>query len=138
MSTIGAVADALETTLENISGLKVFSEAEDIATPPWAIINHPSTEFDESMQRGLDLINFEVFIVVQRSNLRTALDNLQEYTTGSGSKSLRQVIFNNSTLGLSDTTARAVRIGSADNVNLNGVDCLGATMEVQVYTKGSA
>ncbi len=138
MSTIGAVADALETTLENISGLKVFSEAEDIATPPCAIINHSSTEFDESMQRGLDLINFEVFIVVQRSNLRTALDNLQEYTTGSGSKSLRQVIFNNSTLGLSDTTARAVRIGSADNVNLNGVDCLGATMEVQVYTKGSA
>ena len=83
-------------------------------------------------------MNFELYIIVPRQNLRSAIDSLEAYTTGSGSKSIRQQLFNSPGLGLSDTTARAVRISGADNVTVNGIDCLGTTMEVQVHTKGSA
>ena len=138
MSTISAVSDALETTIENVSGLRVYSEAEDIIAPPACVINLSSVEFAQAMNRGLDQMNFELYIIVPRQNLRSAIDSLEAYTTGSGSKSIRQQLFNSPGLGLSDTTARAVRISGADNVTVNGIDCLGTTMEVQVHTKGSA
>ena len=63
MSTISAVSDALETTIENVSGLRVYSEAEDIIAPPACVINLSSVEFDQAMNRGLDQMNFELYII---------------------------------------------------------------------------
>ena len=83
-------------------------------------------------------MSFDLLVIVQRSNIRTAVDKIEEYITGSGSSSIRQTIFNAPTLGLSDTNARCVNVSSTENMSVNGVDCLGATMSVQVYTKGSA
>ena len=138
MSTISAVADALETTIENVSNLRVYSELEDIVNPPACVITFQGIEFDTAMQRGLDTMSFDLLVIVQRSNIRTAVDKIEEYITGSGSSSIRQTIFNAPTLGLSDTNARCVNVSSTENMSVNGVDCLGASMQVQVYTKGSA
>ena len=138
MATISAVADALETTIENVSNLRVFSELEDIVNPPACVITFQGIEFDTAMQRGLDTMSFELLVIVQRSNIRTAVDKIEGYITGSGSSSIRQTIFNSPTLGLSDTNARCVNVSSTENMSVNGVDWLGASMQVQVYTKGSA
>ena len=69
----------------------------------------------------------------------TAQDKLDAYITGSGSSSVRQVIYNNKSLGLADTDARVVNVSNyAADVNLNGIDGVGANLEIQVYTKGSS
>jgi hypothetical protein len=96
-------------------------------------------EFDLAMQRGTDLYTFDVLIAVQRSDARTAQDKLDTFVTGSGSSSIRQIIYNNRTLGLANTDARVVNMTnySAD-FNLNGIDGIGANLEIQVYTKGSS
>ena len=138
MSSINSVGDALQTTIENVSNLRVYSELADIVNPSACVISFQGTQFDTAMQRGLDTMSFELLVIVQRSNLRTAVDKLEDYITGSGSTSIRQTIFNNPTLGLSDTNARCVNVGSVENMSVNGIDCLSATMQVEVYTKGSA
>jgi hypothetical protein len=79
-----------------------------------------------------------MLVAVQRADSRTAQDKLDAFVTGSGSSSIRQIIYNNKTLGLSDTDARVVNMSNyAADVNLNGVDGVGANLEIQVYTKGS-
>ena len=91
------------------------------------------------MQRGTDLYTFDLLVAVQRADSRTAQDKLDAYITGSGSSSVRQVIYNNKSLGLADTDARVVNVSNyAADVNLNGIDGVGANLEIQVYTKGSS
>ena len=85
-----------------------------------------------------DLYTFDMLVAVQRADSRTAQDKLDAFVTGSGSSSIRQIIYNNKTLGLSDTDARVVNMSNyAADVNLNGIDGVGANLEIQVYTKGS-
>tara|TARA_R110002020_G_scaffold91343_3_gene221943 strand:- start:340 stop:762 length:423 start_codon:yes stop_codon:yes gene_type:complete len=140
MATMSQIRDGLKTTLSNITGLRCYDVIPDNAINfPVAMFLPTSIEFDLAMQRGTDLYTFDVLVAVQRADARTAQDKLDEFVTGSGSKSIRQIIYNNRTLGLADTDARVVNMSnySAD-FNLNGIDGIGANLEIQVYTKGSS
>jgi len=139
MATLSQIRDGLKTTVSNISGLRCYDTVPDNAINfPVAIFIPSAIEFDLAMQRGTDLYTFDMLVAVQRADSRTAQDKLDAFVTGSGSSSIRQIIYNNKTLGLSDTDARVVNMSNyAADVNLNGVDGVGANLEIQVYTKGS-
>ena len=140
MATLAEIRDGLKTTVGNISGLRCYDTVPDNAINfPVAIFIPTEIQFDLAMQRGTDLYTFDVLIAVQRADSRTAQDKLHGYITGQGANSVRQTIFNNRTLGLSDTDARTVSVSniSAD-VSVNGIDAIGANIEVQVYTKGTS
>ena len=140
MATMTQIRSGLKTTLANISVLRCYDVIPDNAINfPVAMFLPTSIEFDLAMQRGTDLYTFDVLVAVQRTDARTAQDKLDEFVTGSGSKSIRQIIYNNRTLGLDNTDARVVNMSnySAD-FNLNGIDGIGANLEIQVYTKGSS
>ena len=140
MANMADIRDGLKTTVSNISGLRCYDVIPDNAINfPVAIFIPTNIEFDLAMQRGTDLYTFDMLVAVQRADARTAQDKLDEFVTGSGSKSIRQVIYNNKTLGLADTDARVVNMTnySAD-FNINGIDGIGANLEIQVYTKGSS
>jgi|TARA_R110000824_G_C14836670_1_gene638510 hypothetical protein len=140
MATLSQIRDGLKTTVSNISGLRCYDTVPDNAINfPVAIFLPTSIEFDLAMQRGTDLYTFDLLVAVQRADSRTAQDKLDAYITGSGSSSVRQVIYNNKSLGLADTDARVVNVSNyAADVNLNGIDGVGANLEIQVYTKGSS
>ena len=139
MATLSEIRDGLKTTVGNISGMCCYDTVPDNAINfPVAIFIPSAIEFDLAMQRGTDLYTFDMLVAVQRADSRTAQDKLDAFVTGSGSSSIRQIIYNNKTLGLSDTDARVVNMSNyAADVNLNGVDGVGANLEIQVYTKGS-
>tara|TARA_R100000951_G_C2579348_1_gene161435 strand:- start:285 stop:704 length:420 start_codon:yes stop_codon:yes gene_type:complete len=139
MATLSEIRDGLKTTVGNISGIRCYDTVPDNAINfPLAIFIPSAIEFDLAMQRGTDLYTFDMLVAVQRADSRTAQDKLDAFVTGSGSSSIRQIIYNNKTLGLSDTDARVVNMSNyAADVNLNGVDGVGANLEIQVYTKGS-
>jgi len=139
MATLSEIRDGLKTTVGNISGIRCYDTVPDNAINfPVAIFIPNAIEFDLAMQRGTDLYTFDMLVAVQRADSRTAQDKLDAFVTGSGSSSIRQIIYNNKTLGLSDTDARVVNMSNyAADVNLNGVDGVGANLEIQVYTKGS-
>ena len=140
MATLSQIRDGLKTTVSNVSGLRCYDNVPDMGLNfPAAFIVPTDIQFDLAMQRGTDLYTFDVLIAVQRADSRTAQDKLDAFITGSGSSSIRQVIFNNRTLGLSDTDARVVNVSNyAADVNLNGIDGVGANMTIEVYTKGSS
>ena len=139
MASLSQIRDGLKTTVGNISGIRCYDTVPDNAINfPVAIFIPSAIEFDLAMQRGTDLYTFDMLVAVQRADSRTAQDKLDTFVTGSGSSSIRQIIYNNKTLGLSDTDARVVNMSNyAADVNLNGIDGVGANLEIQVYTKGS-
>tara|TARA_R100000697_G_scaffold107122_1_gene121787 strand:+ start:1282 stop:1704 length:423 start_codon:yes stop_codon:yes gene_type:complete len=140
MATMAEIRDGLKTTVSNISSLRCYDVIPDNAINfPVALFIPTNIEFDLAMQRGTDLYTFDMIVAVQRTDARTAQDKLDEFVSGSGSKSIRQIIYNNKTLGLADTDARVVNMTnySAD-FNLNGIDGIGANFEIEVYTKGSS
>lgn len=141
MASLQQIRDGLKTTLENnIAGLRVYDIVPDYSINfPVAIVLPTSITFGLAMQRGTDLYNFDILVAVQRGESRTAQDALDLYITGAGSSSLRQAIFNNRTLGLSDTDASVTGVSNyAGDVNLNGIDAIGANISLEVYTKGTS
>ena len=140
MATLAEITDGMKTTLSNISGLRCYDNVPDMGLNfPAAFIVPTEIQFDLAMQRGTDLYTFDMLVAVQRADSRTAQDKLDAFITGSGSSSVRQVIYNNKTLGLSDTDARVVNMTNyAADVNLNGIDGVGANLTIEVYTKGSS
>ena len=141
MAALQDVRDGIKTTLENnITGLRVYDVVPDYALNfPVAIVLPVNINFNISMQRGTDLYTFDILVAVERGNSRTAQDKLDQYITGQGSSSLRQAIFNNRTLGLDNTDATITGVSNyAGDVNLNGIDAVGANISLEVYTKGSA
>lgn len=141
MASLQSVRDGIKTTLEsNVNGLRVYDIVPDYSINfPVAIVLPVSIEFNVAMQRGTDLYTFDILVAVERGNSRTAQDKLDAYITGAGSSSLRQAIFNNRTLGLDNTDATITGVSNyAGDVNLNGIDAVGANISLEVYTKGSA
>jgi hypothetical protein len=141
MASLQQIRDGLKTTLENnITGLRVYDVVPDYSINfPVAIVLPTTISFGLAMQRGTDLYNFDILVAVQRGESRTAQDALDLYITGAGSSSLRQAIFNNRTLGLSDTDASVTGVSNyAGDVNLNGIDAIGANISLEVYTKGTS
>lgn len=141
MAALQQVRDGIKTTLENnISGLRVYDVVPDYALNfPVAIVLPVNINFNIAMQRGTDQYTFDILVAVERGNSRTAQDKLDQYITGQGSSSLRQAIFNNRTLGLDNTDATITGVSNyAADVNLNGIDAIGANVSLEVYTKGSS
>ena len=140
MATLSEIRDGLKTTVGTISGLRCYDTIPDNAINfPVAIFIPTGIDFDLAMQRGTDLYTFDMLVAVQRADSRTAQDKLDAFITGSGSLSIRQVIYNNRSLGLSETDARITNMTNyAADVNLNGIDGIGATLNIEVYTKGSS
>ena len=141
MAALQQVRDGIKTTLENnISGLRVYDVVPDYALNfPVAIVLPVNINFNIAMQRGTDQYTFDILVAVERGNSRTAQDKLDQYITGQGSSSLRQAIFNNRTLGLDNTDATITGVSNyAADVNLNGIDALGANVSLEVYTKGTS
>ena len=141
MAELQQVRDGIKTTLENnISGLRVYDVVPDYALNfPVAIVLPVNINFNIAMQRGTDQYTFDILVAVERGNSRTAQDKLDQYITGQGSSSLRQAIFNNRTLGLDNTDATITGVSNyAADVNLNGIDAIGANVSLEVYTKGTS
>jgi len=140
VATLAEITDGMKTVLSNISGLRCYDNVPDMGLNfPAAFIVPTEIEFDLAMQRGTDLYTFDMLVAVQRADSRNAQDKLDAFITGSGSSSIRQVIYNNRSLGLSETDARVTNMTNyAADVNLNGIDGIGATLNIEVYTKGSS
>lgn len=141
MASLQEVRDGIKTTLENnIDGLRVYDVVPDYAINfPVAIVLPVNINFNISMQRGTDQYTFDILVAVERGNSRTAQDKLDAYITGQGSSSLRQAIFNNRTLGLDNTDANVTGVSNyAADVNLNGIDAIGANLSLEVFTKGTS
>lgn len=140
MASLAQLRTAIKTTLEaNLTGVNVHRKTPGSAAGVVIVaqLAEDSANFTVAMGRGSDTWNFDLLVLVPASMLDTSQDALDDYVTGAGSKSVRQVVFNNRTLGLASTDAHVSAMGGygADYV-LGQTQYVGATLRLVVHTSG--
>ncbi len=140
MASFSTVRTAVKTTIgNNISSIRVYDTIDDMINVPAAVLIPTSITFTEAMARGTDRYEFDILVVVSRTDSRSGQNQLDAFINGSGSSSIRQVIFQNSDLGQSETSAVVTTMSDyGATYAVNGVECIGARLGLTVYTKGSS
>lgn len=134
MATIGAIRTALASRLATISGLRVAERWPGQVNPPAALVRPVSGEYDQTFGDGdLTVHAFAVVVIVQLGTLEAAQAALDEYLGPTGAKSLRQAVRADPTLGAVVTKAYVQGYRDYDTVVVNGVEYLGATVEIVVW-----
>ena len=142
MASLNQIRTAVKTTLEAaITGLTVHRTVTGQINVP-AVVVRPgddTADFDVAMGRGTDTWNLDLLILISRADAELSEDQLDEYLTGAGDKSIRQAIFNARTLGLSNTDAHVSGAsGYGGNFEVGGVQYAGVALRLVVHTKGDS
>ena len=113
-ATISQVKDGLKTAINTVSGLRAFDYQPDQVNPPFAWPTLDNINYHQTgMASGGVVMNFTVTLVVNRASERTAQDQLDQYMSWDGAKSLRAAIEADRTLG-----------GVCDDLIVNGAENL--------------
>jgi hypothetical protein len=113
-ATISQVKDGLKTAINTVSGLRAFDYQPDQVNPPFAWPTLDTITYHQTgMAAGGVVMNFTVTLVVNRASERTAQDQLDQYMSWDGAKSLRAAIEADRTLG-----------GVCDDLIVNGAENL--------------
>lgn len=141
MASLQAIRDAIKATVDaNISGLRVYDTVPDQVAPPALLVLPVESDFAVAFGRGTDTYQIDLFVMTNRTVPRTSQDSLDAFVTGAGSQSIRQAIFNNRTLGLTDGTEAYVSTMSryGGSFPAAGIDHIGAALRLVVTTPGTA
>ena len=131
--SISDIRTGLATNLATISGLRTASEIPDNPSPPIAIVNLQSVNFDGAFKQGLTTYNFIVTVIVGRPAEREAQRRLDAYASSTGASSVKLAIQSDKTL---DGSAYDVRVTDMTNIGavlLGEATYLSADFAVTVY-----
>lgn len=140
MASISEIRDAIKETLEvSLPDLHVYDTVPDSPNVlPAAILIPFTADFDMAMGRGLDQWVFDILVLVSGSEMDIRQDELDAYVTGSGSRSIRQVIFQNRGLGRSDVDAHVSEMTEYGmRFEAAQVEHIGARLKLVVNTPGT-
>lgn len=132
-----ALRDTIASAIDDLSPYNTVPEAANL--PAWIVVPR-TTDFFGAMGRGLDTYEFDGIVLVSRRDDELAQYDLDEFINGFGSKSIRQAVWNNRTLGLTDGTEATV-VGMSDygaQFPASGLDHVGAVLRIRVTTSGTA
>lgn len=140
MASLKEIRTALQTTINTIVGLHGYDNVSDVAQVPAAVIAPDVGDFTGAFQRGMDTWMFDVFVLVGRRDFEVSQEELDGFLTGAGDKSIRQAVYTNPTLGLTDGTdafVSGVR-GYGGEFQTAKISHVGAIIKVTVRTPGTA
>lgn len=139
MATLAAIRAAIKTTITaNISGLFVYDTVPAAAEVPALVVEPVAADFVVAMGRGTDSWLFDLHLLVAHVDAGIGQGRLDEYVTGAGSRSIRQVVFQNRTLGLSSVDAHVAALtGYGGQFESARIDHIGATLRLIVHTAGT-
>lgn len=140
MATLSAIRQAIETTILNNLDIQVYSNVPDVATVPAVVVMPRQADFTVTMGRGFDTWFIDLYVLTSRSVIGEGQSALDAYVNGSGTTSIRQVIFNNRDLGLVGEVDAHIsgmsRYGG--NFDVAQVQHIGAVLELVVQTRGTS
>lgn len=139
MASLSAIRDAIKATIENnIADISGYDTVPDASNLPAFVVVPDTADFDVAMGRGLDTYDFDLYVLVSVNEMDLRQDELDTYVTGAGSKSIRQVVFQNKTLGLTNTNAHVTGMTSyGDKFSMSDLQHIGAVLHITVHTKGT-
>lgn len=101
MSSILEIRAAIKRTVQQ-AGLNVYASVSDVVNSPACVIEPHQADYVVAMGMGGDTYEFNLFVLVANKNAEQAQATLDALVTGKGTRSIREFIFRNSSLGLSD------------------------------------
>lgn len=138
--SISAIRTALANAVATITGVRAVAYIADQVTPPaggiFAIVRpgEPLADYDMTMGRGCDALNFVITIFTEYVNERTASDVLDSFLAGSGSTSIKTAIESDTTLGGIVSYAKVRRAGNYGLEKFGEIDYLSIEFYVEVLT----
>lgn len=137
MSSLADIRTALADTLNTLEGFSAYGNAPPKINLPCAVILPAEANYTKAFGRGLDQWDFNLLICVTMTELDLSQQMLDEYVNGFGDNSIREFIFKNRSLGLSDVEAVCTRMFNyLHETSIGGINSLSATLRVEVYSKG--
>lgn len=133
MTSIASIRSGLVANLATISGLRTSAELIDNPTPPVALVNLESIEYDLAMRQGLTQYNFVITVIVGRAAEREAQRKLDLYCENTGSYSVKSAVESNRTLSGVVYDLRVVSTGSIGSIQINDQTYLAAEFTVTVF-----
>lgn len=140
MSGLEEIRDKIKKILdENIQGLHAYDTVPDAANVlPCVVVFPATTDFDVAMGRGTDTYEFDLLVLASYASAESGQDSLDAFVTGAGSRSIRQVVFNNRTLGLSDVDAHVAQMTEyGARYTVAEYNHIGARLRLVVHTRGT-
>lgn len=134
MASVKGLRTAIATNLGSISGLRTSNFIPEMVNPPVAVV-YPTgapVEFHLASNNSSHQFYFEVMIVVGRADARSAQDDLDEYISTTGTKSAFLAIELDRTLGGLAQDCVARRVSSYGSTEINNIEYLAATIQVDV------
>lgn len=140
MATLSDIRDGISDTLTaNISNLEVYDTVPDVAITPAVVVLPFSADFNIAMGRGTDRWEFDLFVLTSRAVTDEGQDALDDFVTGAGSNSVRQVIFQNKTLGLTGTDAHVSGMSDyGGQFEAAQIQHIGAKLRLVILTPGTS
>ena len=131
--SITDLRDGLATNLATISGLRTAAEVPDNPSPPIAVVQLQSVNYDGAFQQGMTTYNFLVSVIVGRAAEREAQRRLDAYASSSGSQSVKLAVQSDRTLGGNAFDVRVSEMSNIGAVLLGEATYLAADFVVTVY-----
>lgn len=111
---------------------RVFDYVPDQVPVPCAVVGNITITFDEAQNRGMDLGDVDVIVIVSRMNERGAQEKLDAFLAGSGAGSIKAAIEADRTLSGALATLRVVR-ASPITIEVAGVTYFAYQYEVALH-----
>lgn len=135
MATIAQIREGIADNLATIAGLRTTDTVPDNPQPPVAIVSPSSIQYDLSFQRGLDLHNFVVMIIVGRASERNAQRTLDLFCAGTGASSVKAAIESNRTLTGLVQDLRVTSMRNYGSTVIGETTYLAVEFDLVVYTQ---
>lgn len=133
--SITLIRDGLARNLATISGLRTSADVPDNPTPPQAIVELQSVDYDGAFHQGVATYSFIVTVIVARAAERSAQARLNAFaSTGAGG--IKNAVESDKTLGGVAFDVRVEQMSNISAVSLGGdVSYLSADFVVTVFAQ---
>ena len=138
MASIDAVRQALKTRLDGISGLNAYADWPGSFNVPGAIVLPVAPDATDRTlgNSSLTEYGFEIVMAVGMAGpLEESQRQLDDYTSPSGSKSIRAAIVGDRTLGGSAISTFFAAWDRPSDESINGVNYLAQHLTMRVWTE---
>jgi hypothetical protein len=133
VAEIAQIRAGLAENLSKVPGLRSSAELVDNPTPPVALVNLESIDYDNAMQNGLTIYNFIITVIVGRAAEREQQRKLDSYCQTTGTHSVKSAVESNRSLSGVVYDLRVVSSSSIGSIQLNDQTYLAAEFTVTVY-----
>jgi hypothetical protein len=140
LPTLTEIRTAIDNTVQNkIPGLRGYGAVPGVDQLPAMVVMpaRDAADFTGAMNRGMDTWRFDLYILVQAGEIGTAQQQLDQFVSGSGDRSVRQCFYEDNTLGgvVDDAFCEAVR-DYGGKFQSARIDHVGAIVRLTVRASG--